>query len=236
MSRLPAYAVHILTASGVVFGFLSLIAVIEGDRLWAFTWLGISFLVDGIDGPLARWLRVKERTPEIDGGSMDYVIDFFTFVVIPAVMIWRWDLVPDGWVLITASAVLLAGCYSYANANFKTSDFYFVGFPAIWSLLLWYLVVLGAGQMTTLIIVLVCGGLTFVPTAYVHPFRVTFMRPVLVVASLLWVVSVAWLTWGVLGQGNTALAMPLASLILLITSLIFAGISIYRSAVGSQIG
>lgn len=233
MSRLPAYAVHVLTASGVVFGFLSLLAVIEGDRLWAFTWLGISFLVDGIDGPLARWLKVKDRTPEIDGGSMDYVIDFFTYVIIPAFMIWQWDLVPAGWELISSVLVLLAGCYSYAQTTFKTSDNYFVGFPAVWSLLVWYLVILGAGPMAMLFIVLICVVLTFVPWAYVHPFRVTLLRPWLVAASFVWVAAVAWLTWGVLGQERAVLDMPLAALGLLVTSLFFAGISAYRSFASS---
>ena len=234
MSRRAAYGVHILTATGVVFGFLSLLAVIEEDRLWAFIWLGMSLMVDGLDGPLARRVRVKQWTPDIDGASLDYVIDFFTYTIIPAVMIWRWELVPQGWALVTASAILLASCYPYANAKFKTSDFYFIGFPAIWSLLVWYLVVLGAGQVTTLVIVLACVVLTFTPTAYVHPFRVTLLRPLLLVASVLWAAAAAWVTWGVLGQGSSAFDLPLASAILILTSTVFAALSIYRSLAGPQ--
>ena len=138
-----AYSVHILTATGV-FGLLSLLAVIEGDWFWAFIWLGMSLLVDGLDGPLVCWVRVKQWMPDIDGASLDYVIDFFTYTIIPAVMIWRWELVPQGWALVTASAILLASCYPYANAKFKTSDFYFIGFPAIWSLLVFTIAVFAA--------------------------------------------------------------------------------------------
>ena len=109
-------------------------------------------------------------------------------------MIWRWELVPQGWALVAASTILLASCYPYANAKFKTSDFYSIGFPAIWSFLVWYLVVPGAGQITTLVIVLACVVLTFTSTAYVHPFRVAFLRPLLLAASILW--AAAWVTWG----------------------------------------
>ena len=86
-----AWAVHAFTASGIVLGFLALVAILEGDRIAAFLWLGLALFVDGIDGTLARRARVREVTPQFDGTTLDNVIDYFTYVVVPAMMIYIED-------------------------------------------------------------------------------------------------------------------------------------------------
>ena len=97
MRSLMAYGVHLFTASGIIFAFLALAATVEGARFLAFVYLAIALFIDGIDGTLARAAQVKTRTPNVDGVTLDNVIDYVTYVTIPALMVWHWDLVPTGW-------------------------------------------------------------------------------------------------------------------------------------------
>ena len=224
-----AYGVHLFTATGVVFGFLALMATVEDRMFMAFVYLGVALLIDGIDGTFARWVRVKEVTPHVDGASLDNVIDFFTYAIIPAAMVWFWDLVPEGWGTAAGAAILLASCATYANANMKTADGYFVGFPAIWNVVVLYLVIFGAGPTATLVTIAICFILSFVPTAYVHPFRVRTLMPLTIVATILWSLSASVLTWTVLAKSMTAAEQPLWQALLILSSLYFAGISLWRS-------
>ncbi len=89
--KAAAWAVHAFTASGIVLGFLALIAILEGDKLAVFMWLGLALFVDGIDGTLARRVRVQELTPQFDGTTLDNVIDFFNYTAVPAMMIYWFD-------------------------------------------------------------------------------------------------------------------------------------------------
>ncbi len=187
--RAAAWAVHAFTASGVVLGFLALVAALEGDRLGAFVWLGVALLVDGVDGTLARRARVREVIPHVDGATLDNVIDYFNYVVVPAVMIYNFSLVPTGWAIWTAAFILAVSCYTFANANIKTSDYYFQGFPALWNLVVLYTFVLNTGAWTNLAVILTCGVLTFVPLKYVHPLRVKSWRLVTVPVTAVWAAS-----------------------------------------------
>ena len=94
MRILAAYGVHLFTASGIIFAFLAMAATVEGDRFLAFLYLAIALFIDGIDGTLARAARVKDLTPNVDGTTLDNVIDYVTYVAIPALMVWHWGLVP----------------------------------------------------------------------------------------------------------------------------------------------
>ena len=68
--RLAAWGVHLLTATGVIWGLLALLAVFEGRYGDAYLWMGVAIVVDSVDGPLARRVKVKERVPEVDGALM----------------------------------------------------------------------------------------------------------------------------------------------------------------------
>ena len=112
-----AYAVHAFTASGIVLGFLALLAILEGDLLAVFLWLGLALFVDGIDGTLARKARVSEVTPNFDGTTLDNVIDYFNYVAVPAMMIYWFGFVPEGWATVAAAAIMAVSCYTFANAT-----------------------------------------------------------------------------------------------------------------------
>ncbi len=181
-----AWAVHTFTASGVVLGFLALLAILDGDKLAVFIWLGLALFVDGIDGTLARRVKVRELTPQFDGATLDNVIDYFNYVAVPAMMIYWFDFVPQGWATVSAAAVMAVSCYTFANLGMKSHDYYFVGFPALWNLVVLYFHVLQTGPWTNLTVIVVCCVLTFVPWKYVHPFRVRDWRKVTIPVTVLW--------------------------------------------------
>lgn len=234
-AQLLAYGVHLFTASGIIFGFLSMAATVQGDKFTAFLYLGIALFIDGIDGTFARWARVKTITPGIDGTTLDNVIDYVTYAAIPALMIWQWNMVPDGWGLWIGAGIMLVTCYTYANASMKTHDNYFSGFPAIWNLVVLYLLILGTADMTNLVVLLVCGVLTFVPTAYVHPLRVKLLMPVTLVVTAIWISATLMLSYGVLAKGQDALSMPIWFVLFVGSTLYFGGISLWRSFATSKV-
>ena len=53
-----SWCIHLLTCSGLVAGFLSLINVFENNQAGAFLWLGVALIIDAIDGSLARKFEV----------------------------------------------------------------------------------------------------------------------------------------------------------------------------------
>lgn len=232
MPKLAAYGVHLFTASGIVFGFLALLATLQDQPFAAFMYLGIALVIDGVDGTLARAAHVKRYTPHIDGGSLDYVIDYVTYALVPAVMIWQWALVPAGLQSLAAIAVLLAASYTFANANMKTADGYFVGFPAIWNLVVFILVILDVGPWVSLIALGLCWALSFVPSPYVHPFRSRLFRPLTLGMTLIWLTAASLLSYGVLGNGVSATEAPVSLALLILSSLYFAALSGWRSLRG----
>ncbi|MFX9684472.1 CDP-alcohol phosphatidyltransferase family protein, partial [Acinetobacter baumannii] len=49
-----------------------------------FAWLGVALVIDAIDGPIARWLDVVRLQPTWSGDILDLVVDFLTYVFVPA--------------------------------------------------------------------------------------------------------------------------------------------------------
>ena len=174
-------------------GFLALLAVIEGNAKACFLWLGVALVVDGLDGALARWARVRERAPEIDGVILDLVIDYLTYVVVPALFLREFGLLPDGLATALAAYVLVTSLYCFANAQMKSAENDFVGFPAIWNAVALYLWILDLGPAANSVIVLVCGALTFTKIRFPHPFRVRALMLVTIAATALWAGACLWL-------------------------------------------
>jgi len=181
-----AWAVHTFTASGIVLGFLALLAILDGDKIAVFIWLGLALFVDGIDGTLARRARVHEMTPQFDGATLDNVIDYFNYVAVPAMMIYWFGFVPEGTEVYAAAAIMAVSLYTFANVGMKSHDYYFVGFPALWNLVVLYFHVLQTNPWANLAVIALCCVLTFVPWKYVHPFRVRDWRKVTIPVTVLW--------------------------------------------------
>lgn len=187
--------VHILTALGVVCALGATLAVANGNFELMFIWLGAAFFIDGIDGPLARFVEVKRRLPRFSGETLDLVIDYLTYVFVPVLAILKADLLPAPISLILCTAILLSSLYHFAETASKADDNSFVGFPAIWNVVVFYLFVMQAGPWLAGVICLVCVLLTFVPAKWVHPMRVQSWRPVTLSALLIWFAAAGAAVW-----------------------------------------
>jgi phosphatidylcholine synthase len=195
--RAAGWAVHALTASGAFLGLLSMLAVIRGDERGALLWLGAALAVDGLDGPIARKVRVREVVPRVDGAVLDLVVDYLTYVLVPAIFIYWFGLLPTGWSLWGAGFILITSLYCFANLDMKTDDNYFVGFPAIWNVVAFYFWVIESPPWINAVIVLALGILTFVPIKFVHPIRVRDRRDLTYGATLVWTMcSLAMVLFG----------------------------------------
>jgi len=200
LPALGAWAVHVFTASGAVLAFLAWRAVEAGAFRTALLYLGVALVVDGIDGTLARAAGVKQRAPGIDGTILDLVVDYLTYVFVPAILIDRAGLIAPPFDTIAVAAILLSSLYTFARTDMKTEDNFFRGFPALWNVVAFYLVLLRPGATASMAIVAVFAVLTFAPIHFVHPMRVRGYRPWLGIATALWGIgSVALLLqdWGV---------------------------------------
>jgi len=185
-NKSQSWLVHIFTASGAFAGFLSLEAVISENIMLAFIWLSIAFFVDGIDGTLARKFNVKENIPLIEGSIIDNVVDYLNYVFIPALIIYEFDLVSQKLGLLTVFIILIVSCYTFANKNLKTKDNFFVGFPALWNILVFYLFILELSQTANFLIIIFFSVLTFIPIKFVHPLRVERMKMLTICMLILW--------------------------------------------------
>jgi phosphatidylcholine synthase len=184
--KIAAWAVHGFTASGAVLGFLAIISILNNDLVGAFLWLGLALLIDGIDGTLARKIGVLDKTPNIDGSTLDNVIDYLNYVIIPALMIYWFQMVPNGWEIILPAGMFAVSLYTFANMNMKTNDYYFSGFPAVWNIVVLYFYILNTHPIINVIIILFLFIFTFIPIKFVHPLRVKKIRNLTIFCTVLW--------------------------------------------------
>jgi phosphatidylcholine synthase len=222
IARLGAGAVHLLTASGAVLALLALRAVHQGDWRMMFVWLGVALIVDAADGPLARKLEVKTVLPRFSGERLDLIVDYLTYVAVPAYALTEAPLLPEHARLPVAAAILLSSLFHVADVESKTEEGYFVGFPAIWNIVLLYLFALGLPPYVALAVVASFVLATFVPLLAVHPFRVLRLRSLTCFVTLLWA-----------GAATAAIANPFPSplwvqVLLVGTALYLAGFGLYR--------
>ncbi len=218
-----AASVHLLTASGAVLALLALRSAHAGDFQTMFVWLGVALIVDAVDGPLARKIDVKSVLPRFSGERLDLVVDYLTYDVVPAYALIQSDLLPESCRLPAAVAILLSSLFNVSDLNSKTEEGYFVGFPAIWNIVLLYLFAFQLPPYIALAVVAIFVALTFVPILCVHPFRVARLRPLTGLVTLLWVVA-----------AGAAVAAPFPSplwvqALLVVTAAYFASIGLARA-------
>jgi phosphatidylcholine synthase len=181
-----AWAVHVYTATGVVLAFLAVRDVFAGDFRTAFVWLFMAVAIDATDGSLSRLARVHERLPHVSGEKLDDLVDYLTFVFVPALIVWRASLVPAGWELTIVAAMLLSSAYGFASADAKTADWFFTGFPSYWNVAALYL---SAGNLPPALnaaILLTLAALVFVRIGYIYPSRTPALRPLTVTLTAMW--------------------------------------------------
>jgi phosphatidylcholine synthase len=222
ITRLGAASVHIFTASGALLALLALRAVHQADWRMMFVWLGAALVVDAIDGPLARRLAVKTVMPRFSGERLDLIVDYLTYVAVPAFALTEAPLLPEGARLPAAAAILLSSLFHVADVQSKTEEGYFVGFPAIWNIVLLYMFALEPAPLVSLALVGIFVLCTFVPILAVHPFRVARLRVLTCLVTAVWA-----------GAAAAAIANPFPSplwvqALLIVTAIYFAGVGVYR--------
>ncbi len=171
-----AFAVHVFTASGAALGLLALLAAAASNWPLMFAWLGIALFVDGIDGALARHVDVANRLPRWSGDTLDLVVDFTTYVFVPAYAVAAGGLVPPLAAIPLAIVIVVSGALYFADRRMKTADNYFRGFPAVWNAPVFYLFLLRPDPWIAAAAIVLLAVLTFVPVPFLHPFRVRRFR------------------------------------------------------------
>ena len=193
--RKKALSVHLLTAVGAVLSMLAMLAAVKSEWSLMFLWLVVAFVVDGIDGPLARRYEVTRNWPTYDGVLMDLIIDYLTYVFIPAFALFQSGLL-SGWTGWFAIIVIVYGSVLYfADTRMKTKDNSFAGFPGCWNMVV---IVLFAVKPHWVIILAVVVALTvamFLNIKFIHPVRTERWRWISLPAAIGWVVFAGWAAW-----------------------------------------
>ncbi len=185
-ARAAAFAVHVLTASGAVCGLMALVSAGQGQWATTFAWLGAALIIDAVDGPLARRVGTHNVLPRFSGERLDLIVDYLNYAAIPAFILTQAQIVPPGLAILAASLILLSSLYHFADQHSKTEDGYFVGFPAIWNIVLFYFFVFDLAPWPAFFVILLCAVATFIPVKWVHPVRVVRFRPLTLLVTLLW--------------------------------------------------
>jgi phosphatidylcholine synthase len=185
-AEIRAFSVHILTASGSFLAFLGVVAAAEHRFIDMFWWLGLALLVDGIDGPIARKVRVKDVLPNWSGDTLDNIIDYVTYVLLPAFALYQNGMIGEPWSFFAAGAIVVSSAIYYADTGMKTDEYFFSGFPVVWNMVIFTLFVIHASATTAMTVVAFSVVLTFLPINFLHPVRVERLRPLNLGIFLLW--------------------------------------------------
>lgn len=188
--RLLAWGVHAFTASGVICCLLALEATYANQFREALAWLFLAVLIDALDGTLARLVNVKQVVPHFDGTLMDNLVDFGSYVIVPALIIHRGGLVPASTSFAVASAICIASAYQFCQGDAKTNDHYFKGFPCYWNIVALYLFSLGMPRPLNLAILLGLIASVFLPIKYVYPTRTEVYRTLTLGLTIPWAAMV----------------------------------------------
>src|SRR5688500_8704120 len=166
-----AWLVHIYTASGALCAFFGALAVFSSRYRDAFLLMALATLIDSTDGVLARAAAVKEVLPRFDGARLDDIVDYLTFVFLPALLLYHSGALPREWAPIVVSCMLLSSAYGFASSDAKTDDHFFTGFPSYWNIVALYLHAAKVPPAINAVILVVLSALVFVRIGYVYPSR-----------------------------------------------------------------
>lgn len=172
IDKLKAWSVHIFTASGLLAAFMALLAVDQLKWKECFIWLFICFLIDALDGSLARKFKVEEHLPQIDGKSIDYVIDFASYAIIPTFFFYKAEMAHPQFMPLAIAVMLLSSALYYGKKDMVADGQYFVGFPVLWNFVVYFqFFITHNNQTLNIISVIIIGILHFVPIKFAYPSR-----------------------------------------------------------------
>lgn len=226
LARLAAWSVHIFTASGLIFAFLALLAIEQRDFRQAMIWLMVTLVIDGIDGTFARLFRVREVLPNVDGKTIDYVIDFFTYAILPAYFAYHALGIPAPWDFISVSVILLVSAVYYGKEGMVSADGRnFIGFPVMWNVVVFvqYFVLTTWPPAAHIAFILFFAVLHFVPVHFAYPSRSVRFRWLTWLVTLIVIGTMLWILWIYPRENN------LARYLLLVGVLYFAGLAVIET-------
>jgi phosphatidylcholine synthase len=174
--RAAAFSVHIFTAMGAGVALLAMLEAVREHWASMFGWLGVALVIDAIDGPIARRLDVKRLQPDWSGDVLDLVVDFVTYVFVPAYAITASGrLLPLAAPILGVGIVVSSALY-FGDLRMKAADNHFRGFPALWNAAAFYLFLLHLPPALSSLGIALLIVLTFVPLRVLHPIRVVRLR------------------------------------------------------------
>ena len=186
MRLLLAWLVHLYTALGAAVAVFTLALAAAGRYREALALMGLALVLDATDGTLARAARVKELIPRVDGARLDDIVDYLNYVLVPCFLLLWANLLPAGHAWWIVCLPLLASAYGFSQADAKTPDHYFLGFPSYWNVVAFYCYVLEWSPWFNAVLVIVLSVMIFVPIRYLYPSRNPFLRGLTVTLGAVW--------------------------------------------------
>ena len=220
-ARLKALYVHLFTATGAVLSMLAMLAAADEKWSMMLLWLMVALIVDGIDGPLARHYDVKINWPTYDGVLLDLIIDYLTYVFIPAFALFQSGLLPGwtGWCAIIV--ITYASVIYFVDTRMKTKDNSFAGFPACWNMVVIVLFALHPNFYLMLAIIMVLAASMFTNLKFIHPVRTVRWRWLSLPVALAWIAFAARAAWVDFAPGEIAhWGLAITSLYLLLAGVV----------------
>lgn len=190
LRRAAAFGVHVFTALGAGLALLALLEAVREHWAAMFAWLGAALIVDAADGPMARRLDVERLQPNWSGDVLDLVVDFVTYVFVPAYAITASRLLLPVAAPLLGIGVAISGALYFADRRMKRGDNHFRGFPGLWNAAAFYLFLLHWPPVLSSLAIAVLIVATFLPFYVLHPVRVERLR---------WLTLTLMAVWAVLG-------------------------------------
>lgn len=191
--NLPAWGVHLLTATAGVLGLFTLSAIAQENYLTAFALMSLAVLIDAVDGTLARQFKVSEIVPKVDGTLLDNMMDFINYAITPCFLaLWYKPLLPTGIREIVVILILLASAYQFTQTDAKTDDHFFKGFPCYWNIVIFYMFIYDVSPWLNALILLFLVGLVFMPFKYLYLSRMEYAIPNQLIRHIILVLSAIW--------------------------------------------
>lgn len=222
------WALHVFTASGVIFAMLSLQAVIDGRVRDGLLWLLLCQVIDGIDGPLARRINVEIHVLKIDGTVLDLVVDYVTCVIVPVAFLASVDLLPNNLEAALIALILLTSALWFARRDQETEDHWFNGFPGSWNIVIPSFILLEVSSNEIIFYTLVFSLLSLSNFKVPHLTRVKFLRAFTLPFSIVYLLNLTFLSWNYGVDINSNSKMMAQSVLLIFPAYILL-ISGYRT-------
>lgn len=173
---LAAWSVHIFTASATSIGVFTLYKIYQHEYVFALWLMAITVFIDAVDGSLARLVHVKRVVPKVDGTLLDNIVDYLNYVITPCFfLLVKPDMLPQSFMLIIISAITITSAYQFCQADAKTPDHFFKGFPCYWNITIFYMFIFNTSMYFNAILLSVFCILIFVPVKYVYPSRLDYL-------------------------------------------------------------